>query len=233
MSVTRRTWLRCSLPPPGIPVFLFNFILSLFTETSAQARPSRSQDRDKATSIKILFNTKTDRTCPLISSLKTKSNHTKKKKKSKKQSKTLVKLKNKVSLYFIPLPLLNRSSRGLPYPLPLLFPRSGLPCLLEFRPPRPVPGRASARRSGDRAPSPPLLTPRPVPFDVTSRATQPAAAGGVSQWAGGREAGPRPSACAGAWGCSARAAAVPAARRHGAEAGPRQEGEARPRAQGP
>lgn len=74
MSVTRRTWLRCSLPPPGIPVFVFNFILSLFTKKSAQVRPSNSQDRDKATSIKILFNTKTDWTCPLISSLKTKTN---------------------------------------------------------------------------------------------------------------------------------------------------------------
>lgn len=78
MSVTWRTWLHCSLPPPGIPVFVLNFILSLFTETSVQARPSKSQDRDKATSIKILFNTKTDWTCQLISSLKTKENNNEK-----------------------------------------------------------------------------------------------------------------------------------------------------------
>lgn len=107
MSVTRRTWLHCSLPPPGIPVFDFNFILSLFTEMSAQARPSESQDRDKATSIKILFNTKTDRTCPLLSSLKRKTKKQRKKKK-KKQSKTLVKLKNKVSLYFTLLCLFSK-----------------------------------------------------------------------------------------------------------------------------
>lgn len=60
--------------------FLFsNFISRLFTEMSAQVRPSkkkkkrRSQDRDKATSIKILFNTETDRTCPLIIIIKKKT----------------------------------------------------------------------------------------------------------------------------------------------------------------
>lgn len=86
MSVTWRTWLRCSLPPPGIPDFQFsNFILGLFTEVTAQARSSRSQDRDKATSIKILFNTETDRTCPLIKQLGEEKKKKKEKKTNKKQ----------------------------------------------------------------------------------------------------------------------------------------------------
>lgn len=112
MSVTWRTWLRCSLPPPGIPDFQFsNFILGLFTEVTAQARSSRSQDRDKATSIKILFNTETDRTCPLIKQLgeekKKKEKKKQQKTKGQKQSKILVELKNKVSLYFTSLFPLN------------------------------------------------------------------------------------------------------------------------------
>lgn len=113
MSVTWRTWLRCSLPPPGIPDFQFsNFILGLFTEVTAQARSSRSQDRDKATSIKILFNTETDRTCPLIKQLgeekkKKKGEKNQQKTKGQKQSKILVELKNKVSLYFTSLFPLN------------------------------------------------------------------------------------------------------------------------------
>lgn len=112
MSVTWRTWLRCSLPPPGIPDFQFsNFILGLFTEVTAQARSSRSQDRDKATSIKILFNTETDRTCPLIKQLgeekKKKEKKNQQKTKGQKQSKILVELKNKVSLYFTSLFPLN------------------------------------------------------------------------------------------------------------------------------
>jgi len=86
MSVRWRTWLRCSLPPPGIPDFQFsNFILGLFTEVTAQARSSRSQDRDKATSIKILFNTETDRTCPLIKQLGEEKKKKKEKKTNKKQ----------------------------------------------------------------------------------------------------------------------------------------------------
>lgn len=43
MSVTWRTWLHCSLPPPGIPVFVLNFILRV-----CLLRQVRRQDQAKA-----------------------------------------------------------------------------------------------------------------------------------------------------------------------------------------